>query len=112
MNIFYPAWLMTKNRSWGVLLQSWPELFLSALIGTQLILSFGVQGFGMVMLGALGASVGTGIQQAMQIMGTQGVGFISGEWRGIGGSPRRRMLAAVVLLIIAVIIMVFAKTLS
>lgn len=112
INILYPAWLMTKNRSWGVLLQSWPELFLSALIGTQLILSFGVQGFGMVMLGALGASVGTGIQQAMQIMGTQGVGFVSGEWRGIGGLPRRQMLAAIVLLIIAVTIMVFAKTLS
>ena len=66
----------------------------------------------MVMLGALGASVGTGIQQAMQIMGAQGVGFISGEWWGIVGRPRRQMIAAIVLLMIAVAIMVYAKTLS
>ena len=112
VNILYPAWLMTKNRSWGVLLESWGELFLGVLIGTQLILSFALQGFGMVMLGALGASVGTGIQQAMQIMGAQGVGFISGEWWGIGGRPRRQMIAAIVLLMIAVAIMVYAKTLS
>lgn len=112
VNILYPAWLMTKNRSWGALLGSWSEVLLGVLIGTQLILAFGLQGLGMVMLGALGASVGTGIQQAMQIMGSQGVGFVSGEWRGIGGRPRTQMIAAIVVLIIAVTIMVCAKTLT
>lgn len=112
VNILYPAWLMTRNRSWGALRGSWPELLLGALIGTQLILAFGLQGLGMVMLGVLGASVGTGIQQAMQIVGSQGVGFVSGEWRGIGGRPRTQMIAAIVLLIIAATIMVYAKTLS
>lgn len=112
VNILYPAWLITKNRSWGALGASWSELLLAVLIGTQLILAFGLQGLGMVMLGVLGASVGTGIQQAMQIVGSQGVGFVSGEWRGIGGRPRTQMIAAIVLLIVAVTIMVYAKTLS
>ncbi len=112
VNILYPAWLMTRNRSWGVLAQSFPELLLASLIGTQLILSFGLQGLGMVMLGTLGASVGTGIQQSMQIVGSQGVGFVSGEWRGIGGRPRRQMLAAVFMLLVAVAVMVYARTLA
>ncbi|MCR4414170.1 MAG: hypothetical protein NUV77_17270 [Thermoguttaceae bacterium] len=112
VNILYPAWLMTRNRSWRVLADSLPEFLLASLIGTQLILSFGLQGLGMVMLGTLGASVGTGIQQSMQIVGAQGVGFISGEWRGIGGRPRRQMLAAVCLLLVAVTVMVYAKTLA
>jgi hypothetical protein len=112
VNILYPAWLMTRNRSWGVLAQSVPEVLLASLIGTQLILSFGLQGMGMVMLGTLGASVGTGIQQTMQIMGSQGVGFASGEWRGIEGRPRRLMIAAIVVLVIAVAVMVYARTVA
>ncbi len=41
-------------------------------------------GKGMLLLGAApGASVGWGIQQAMQMAGTQMLGFASGEWRGV-----------------------------
>lgn len=109
VNILYPAWLMTKRRSWGVLAQGRGELLLAILIGTQLIIGFGLQGLGMVALGALGASVGAGIQQAMQIVGTQGVGFISGEWRGVVGTPRRLMYAAIALLMVAVIVLVQAR---
>ena len=66
----------------------------------------------MLLLGVLGASVGAGIQQAMQMVGGQGVGFVSGEWRGVGGSPRRQMYLAIAALIVATIIMAFANTLT
>ena len=45
-------------------------------------------------LGAGLASIGFGVQQAMQMLGGQSVGFISGEWRGVPrgrrGPPRGR----------------------
>jgi TRAP-type C4-dicarboxylate transport system permease small subunit len=63
----------------------------------------------MVWLGSLGASVGFGIQQAMQIIGGQGVGFISGEWHGVHGKPRNRMYLALVLLMVAAAIMAYGN---
>jgi hypothetical protein len=69
-------------------------------------------GKGMLLLGALGASVGWGIQQAMQMTGGQAVGFISGEWRGVTGKPRRQMYAAIAVLIVAAMIMAYGNTLT
>jgi hypothetical protein len=53
----------------------------------------------MVLLGALGASVGFGVQQSVQMLGNQAVGFASGEWRN---SSAATMYYAVGLLILAV----------
>ena len=69
-----------------------------------------VMGKGMLMLGALGASVGFGIQQAMQMLGGQAVGFIGGEWKGVYGKPRKQMYITIVLLILAAIIMAFGNS--
>ena len=65
-----------------------------------------------VLLGAIGAFVGAGIQQAMQMIGGQGLGFISGEWRGVYGKPQRQMYLAVAALIIATIIMAYGNALA
>jgi hypothetical protein len=112
VNIIYPAVLITKNKSWGVLGQSWREIGLSVAMGTQLILAFACAGYGALLLGALGASVGFGIQQAMQIVGGQGVGFASGEWRGVHGKPRGQIYFAILLLAIGVFHLVYAKMLT
>lgn len=112
VNILYPALLMTVNRSWRVLRESWAELLLSLLIGTQLILGVALAGFGSLLLGPLGASVGFGIQQATQILGTQSVGFVSGEWRGVHGKPRRQMYTAIAVLIVGATVLVYARKLS
>lgn len=112
VNVLYPAWLMTKNKSWKALSTSWKELCLSIVMGLSAILSLALMGKGMLMLGALGASVGFGIQQAMQMIGGQAVGFISGEWKGIHGTPRMQIYVAIALLILAAIIMAFGNTLA
>lgn len=111
LNILYPAWRITKDRSWLVLRQNPGESLLATLIGAQLIIGFGLQGLGMTALGSLGASIGTGIQQTFQIVGAQSVGFLSGEWRGVFGRPRQFILAAVFLLLGAVGIMSAARLL-
>jgi hypothetical protein len=109
LNLLYPSYLMTKKRSWGVLLTNWKEFGLTGIMGFQTLLALTLPGKGMLMLGALGASIGSGIQQAMQMAGGQGTGFISGEWRGVYGKPRVQMFASIALLILASYIMAVAK---
>jgi hypothetical protein len=105
INLVYPLYLMAKNKSFGVLAQSWPEVVLAAIIGINTALGIVLMGTGMRWLGALGASVGFGIQQAAQMLGGQALGFLSGEWRGVVGQPRYRMYLAVAILIVAAIVM-------
>ncbi len=112
MNVIYPAYLMTRKRSWGVLAGSRRELLLAAIIGLNLTAGVALMGNGMLMVGALGASVGFGIQQASQMLGGQCVGFASGEWRGVRGLPRVRMCLAIALLIVAAIIMAIGNSLA
>lgn len=52
------------------------------------------------------------IQQASQMLGGQGLGFISGEWRGVTGRPRRQMYFAIACLIVAAFIMAWGNTLT
>jgi hypothetical protein len=112
LNLLYPAFLMTRRRSWGVLLTNWREVGLTVIMGVQTLLALTLPGKGMMMLGALGAAIGTGIQQAMQMVGGQGTGFISGEWRGVEGKPRLQMYASIALLVIASAIMAVSERLK
>ena len=112
VNLGYPAWLMTKNRSWGVLLSSGRDAALALTLGIQFIVAVLLLGQGMLLLGVVGATVGFGIQQTLQLLGNQVVGFLSGEWRGVGGRPLRYMVAAIVVLLAAVVVLAFGKALT
>ncbi|MHB8972373.1 MAG: L-rhamnose/proton symporter RhaT [Pirellulaceae bacterium] len=112
VNLGYAAYLLTRNRSWNVLFQSGSELALAVLIGIDFSLATALMGKGMLLLGALGASVGFGIQQAMQMTGTQLLGFVSGEWRGVHGKPRRQMYLALGILFVAAVVMAYGNSLA
>jgi len=112
VNLLYPAYLMTRRDSWHILFSSGREIALAITIGVQFMIAIMMLGRGMLFLGALGGSIGFGIQQATQIMGNQGVGFVSGEWRGISGKPRQQMYLALAILIVGVVILAFANTLG
>lgn len=112
VNVLYPAYLMTKNKNWGVLTGDWKEVGLSAIIGVQFIVAVTLMGKGMLLLGAAGGAVGFGIQQASQVIGNQALGFISGEWRGVYGKPRSWMYLAIFLILVAAAILAYAKSLA
>lgn len=112
INILYPAYLMTIHRSWGVLVRNRGELALAVLMGAQNPLTMPLMGIGMLRLGPLGASVGLGIQQAMQMIGGQIVGFVSGEWHGVKGTPRRQMYIAIGCLLFAIVILSYGNALA
>jgi L-rhamnose-H+ transport protein len=111
-NVLYPAILMTCNRSWGVLAKQPGEIALSIVYGILFFAPSALLGQGMLLLGALGASLGWGLVQGTLILGGQILGFLTGEWRGIAGTPRRQIYAAVLLLIAAMIVMACAKSVS
>jgi hypothetical protein len=108
-NLCYPIILMTRNKSWGVLAERPGEILLSVVYGVLFFAPSALLGEGMLRLGALGASVGWGLVQGTLILGGQFLGFVSGEWRGVHGKPRRQIYAAILLLIGAMSIMASAK---
>lgn len=105
VSVGYAAWLLVRNRSWGVLLESPKEFCLALLIGLNIAVSIVFLGSGMLLMGALGGSVGTGLQQVVWMLGGQGAGFISGEWHGVAGRPRNRILLPRGLLLLAALLL-------
>lgn len=112
VNMLYPAYLMTKKKSWDRLFTSPLDLLISLMLGVQFIAAVILLGKGMLLLGALGASVGFGIMQSIQILGNQAVGFVSGEWKGVYGSPRVLMILSVLVLLVAILILAVGNFLT
>jgi L-rhamnose-H+ transport protein len=103
-NVLYPAMLMTRNKSWGMLLAHPSEIGWSISYGILFFVPSALLGKGMLLLGPLGASVGWGLVQGTLILGGQILGFASGEWRGVVGKPRIQVYIAIVLLVVAMTI--------
>jgi hypothetical protein len=112
LNVLYPAYLMSRNRSWGTLARNANEIGLAIILGVMFCSAFAFMGKGMVLLGALGASVGFGVYQSTQMLGGQAVGFLGGEWRGVSSGLRVRMYAAIVTLVIASAIMSYGNAMG
>jgi L-rhamnose-H+ transport protein len=110
VNLAYPAYLMSRNRTWHVLIWARRELIFPALMGVQFCAAIALLGNGNLVLGALGASVGWGIYQALQILGNQAVGFLSGEWAGVPAKPRWQMYSGIALLVLAAVIMAYGNS--
>jgi hypothetical protein len=50
--------------------------------------------------------------QEIWILGAQGLGLLTGEWRGVRGTPMKQMVAAVTILVLAAAIMAYSSTLT
>lgn len=69
VNTLYPAYLMTKKRSWQVLARHPREIVLALVYGLFFFIPSALLGKGMLLLGSLGASVGWGLVQGTLILG-------------------------------------------
>jgi hypothetical protein len=108
----YPIFLLFRNRSWALFLHGGRDVLLVVLMGCTGALSIFLWGKGTLMLGAIGASIGWGISQATKVVGSMGLAYVSGEWRGVSGKPLLQMRLAAVILIVATLIMAYGKVLS
>jgi hypothetical protein len=111
VNIIYPTILIAREGSWRKFLQHPWQVFISALIGIQFFAGVLLMGQGMLALGVLGASVGFGMSQGMQIVGGQILGFVSGEWKGAPRRSRKLIFVAIGLLLTAAAILAVANML-
>ncbi len=104
VNLAYPLFLLFKNRSWGVFFGkgAWREAILAVPFAGLTIISFAMGSSGMIMMGALGSSVGFGVNQAMQIFSSQCIGLAFGEWKGVEARFTRLMLAALALMLVGI----------
>jgi L-rhamnose-H+ transport protein len=109
VNLAYPAYLLTKNKTWNVFTKNGKEFLLTLVMGVNTVIAISLMGYGSIRIGAMGAALGIGIQQAAQIVGGQGLGFISGEWRGIHGKPRSQMYFAILLLVVGAVVMTYCN---
>jgi hypothetical protein len=109
LNVGYAAYVLTRKKNWGVLLESPREFCLALLIGVNTALATALLGTGMLLIGALGGAVGTGLQQVGWMLGGQAVGFLSGEWRDVRGQVRKQIYLAVGLLIASALVMACAN---
>jgi L-rhamnose-H+ transport protein len=108
-NLCYPMALMTVNKNWSVLTAHPRELALASLYGVLFFVPSALLGHGMLLLGTLGASLGWGLVQGTLILGGQMLGFASGEWRGVSGTPRIQIYLAIIVLILAMLVMALAQ---
>ncbi len=109
VNVVHPLWRLWRNQSWGDFAKAPGEVCLCILIGVLFGTFVVTMGMGMRLLGALGASLGFGIYQGLQIASSQTVGILAGEWRDVPDRPRRQMKAALVLLLVAVVLFATGK---
>ena len=112
VNVLYPLFILIQNRSWRVLVSSKREIGLACIMGTTFTAFVIMMGSGLRMLGPLGASVGFGVFQAIQLTGAQGLGFVTGEWHHVHGRPRRQMYTAIALMLVAAGIIAYAGSLA
>jgi L-rhamnose-H+ transport protein len=112
INVIYPAYLLTVNKSWNVIIKNGNEVMLSLLYGLLFCIPSLMLGKGMLLLGSLGASVGMGITLGSVIIGGQILGFASGEWKGVTGKPQQYIYSAVVVLVLSMIILALSNLIS
>jgi hypothetical protein len=108
----FAIFVLFRNRTWGLFLRGGWDLPLAIIMGVTGAATYFLWGKGTLMLGAVGASIGWGISQATKVVGSVGLAYVSGEWRGVKGTPLVQMRLAVAILIVAALIMAYGKELS
>lgn len=108
INVLFPLFLMLRARNWKTL--AMPKDFcLTLLMPLFFVGSLLCMGNGMRMMGALGASLGFGLQQGLSILTAQSVGVFTGEWSGVLRRTKLLMIIAVALMLAAVCVMAFLR---
>lgn len=108
-NIGYAAYLLTRNRTWGLYRMVWPDAAWSVLAGLLWAGALLLYGIASRQLGALGTSAGWGLYQILMIISANVSGLVTGEWSAAGRRPVRALLAGLALLAVATVSMSLAN---
>jgi L-rhamnose-H+ transport protein len=108
-NIGYAAYLLKRQRTWGLFRVVWPDAAWSVLAGLLWAGALLLYGIASRQLGALGTSAGWGLYQILMIISANVSGLVTGEWSGAGRRPVRALLAGLALLAVATVSMSLAN---
>ncbi len=106
VNIIYSLCLMYKNHSFGKLL-CFKEFVWACCDGVQFYLYLMLFGFGTLLIGPLGASIGNGVADSMIFSGKLFVGLAFGEWKGVSGKPVKVFIIGLIILFLGIILLSF-----
>ena len=102
-NVVYALVLMIKNKSFSQN-KSFKEFIWVCCGGLQFFIYLVCFGFGTLMMGSLGASIGNGVSQCVQTAGQQGTGLVFGEWKGVHGKPVKVLVFGFVLMLLGIVL--------
>ncbi len=106
-NVGYCAWLLSHNRSWARFASpGWArEAWLGAAMGFLWLAGIVGYGVGATLVGAYGTSVGFTLFIAAQILWSNALGVLTGEWKATSARTRRVLMAAVLVTLISVVVL-------
>jgi len=102
-NLGYTAYLLNKNRTWGKLVHTAQDAFLSLLMGLLWIGAVAIYGLSTRYLGRLGDSAGWAIYQITMVLTANTAGIVVGEWKSASRRSLIMLACGVVILILATI---------
>jgi L-rhamnose-H+ transport protein len=102
-NFGYAAYLLKKNQSWGKLVHSAQDAFLSLLMGLLWIGAVAIYGLSTRFLGRLGDSAGWAIYQITMVLTANTAGIVVGEWKSASRRSLIVLASGVAILILATI---------
>lgn len=103
VNVGYCAYLIFKRKSWVLLYHGsasmdWFRALMMSILWTGSVI---IYGWGADRLGRVGPSLGWSLWNALTIITTVVLGFLTHEWDGVGGRPLKLLLEGIALLILA-----------
>lgn len=102
-NLAYTAYLLRKNRSWGMLIQSSADGLLGLLMGLLWIGAVAIYGLSTRYLGRLGDSAGWAIYQITMVLTANAGGIVAGEWKSANRRALFVLASGVFILVLATI---------
>jgi len=106
-NLLYCGFLLTRNRGWGEFADSgWPrEVLLGAAMGLLWLSGIVLYGYGSTLVGKYGTSVGFALFVPAQILASNTLGIVAGEWGGTAARTHRLLYAGVVVIVLSVLVL-------
>lgn len=103
-NLAYAVYLLRRNRSWGMLMQSSADGLLSLLMGLLWIGAVAIYGLSTRYLGRLGDSAGWAIYQITMVLTANAGGIVAGEWKSANRRAIIVLASGVLILLLATVV--------
>jgi L-rhamnose-H+ transport protein len=106
-NALYCAYLVTRERGWGLFTQPGATKEVLIAAGMAILWCSAVFGYGIGanMAGRYGTSIGYALWGATTVIASTVGGIFTGEWKGTSGSTRKLLAVAMSLVLVSLIVM-------